>query len=110
MELLRNLPTDSPALLSKMIAVQPGRVVSMSLSRSTHCSLTLLAFADSESVSEEAYDGDTLYWVLEGTMPLREGGREHMLHAGECIAVPARTLHAVGGAGSFKLLQMTLNQ
>ena len=108
MEQLRNLPTGGPEALVGMIQIQPGRVVSMALSRNEHCQMTLLAFADGESVSEEQYFGDTFYYVLEGEMPVRLDGTEYRIRAGECMAVPAHTLHAVGGSGSFKLLQITV--
>lgn len=108
MDILRNLPVDSPEHLADLISIQPGRVVSMALSRSPHCQMTILAFGDGESVSEESYYGDTLYCVLEGTMPLRQDGQEKILEAGSCVAVPAQTVHAIGGAGPFKLLQITI--
>lgn len=108
MEHLRNLPLDHAENFAKMIDIQPGRVVSMALSRNEHCQMTLLAFADGESVSEEQYFGDTLYYVLEGEMPLAVGEEEYVIHAGECMAVPSNMLHAVGGTKPFKLLQITL--
>ena len=101
MDILRNLPVQQPAALRELISIQPGRVVSMALSRSEHCQMTLLAFGDGESISEERYFGDTVYYVLEGDMPLRLG-------AGDCLAVPAQTTHAIGGSGPFKLLQITI--
>ena len=108
MEHLKNLPSDQVAALAQMVTIQPGRVVSMALSRNEHCQMTLLAFGDGESVSEERYFGDTLYYVLEGSMPLRMESGERTLTAGQCLAVPAGVSHAVGGGGSFKLLQITL--
>lgn len=41
-------------------------------------------------------------------MPLQMGDRVYPLRAGDCMAVPAHTLHAVGGSLPFKLLQITL--
>lgn len=108
MEHLRNLPLDQALNLADMIEIQPGRVVSMALSKNVHCQMTLLAFADGESVSEEQYFGDTLYYILEGEMPLTIGTKRQILHAGECIAVPSGILHAVGGTTPFKILQITL--
>lgn len=108
MELLRNLPLEAPEALAGLIDIQPGRVVSMALSRSDHCQMTLLAFGDGESVSEERYFGDTLYVVLEGAMPLVDGAQTRTLARGDCLAVPAGVTHAIGGAGPFKLLQITL--
>lgn len=108
MQHLRNLPTHQAAAFAQLVEIQPGRVVSMALSKNDHCQMTLLAFADGESVSEEQYFGDTFYYVLEGEMPLCMDGCVTILHAGDCIAVPARKLHAIGGTNPFKLLQITI--
>ena len=48
------------------------------------------------------------HYVLEGDMPLRLEGHEVRLGAGDCLAVPAQTTHAIGGSGPFKLLQITI--
>ena len=58
MDFLRNLPTQQPQQLTQLIQIQPGRVVSMAMSRQEHCQMTLLAFGDGESISEECYFGD----------------------------------------------------
>lgn len=108
MDTLRNLPTAQPAALAGLIDIRPGRVVSMALSRSDHCQMTLLAFGDGESVSDEEYFGDTLYTVLEGEMPLRMAGQTLCLKAGQSLRIPSRTPHAIGGEGAFKLLQITV--
>lgn len=108
MEYLRNLPLRQASELAHMVEIQPGRVISMALSKSDHCQITLLAFADGESVSEEQYFGDTLYYVLEGEMPLVMDGETRILKRGECLAVAAQKLHTVGGTEPFKLLQITV--
>ena len=36
MEHLKNLPSDQVAALAQMLTIQPGRVVSMDLSRNEH--------------------------------------------------------------------------
>ena len=107
MKQLRNLP-EQPQAWKSLIDVRPGSVVSMALSRVENVQMTLLAFAAGESVSEESYFGDTMYTVLEGEMPLMMNGETAVVHAGECVAIPAGTLHAIGGAGAFKLLQLTV--
>ena len=71
--------------------------------------MTLLSFGDGESVSEECYFGDTLYYVLEGGLSLSLDSGAHILRAGDCLAVPAQTPHAVAALGSCKLLQITLS-
>lgn len=74
MDFLRNLPTQQPQQLTQLIQIQPGRVVSMAMSRQEHCQMTLLAFGDGESISEECYFGDTLYYILEGALYVSVGG------------------------------------
>lgn len=110
MDTLRNLPTDAPANLASLIDIREGRVVSMSLSKSDTCQIMLMAFGSGESVSEEIYFGDTLYTVLEGEMPLFIGNAKYLLKTGDSLMVPSGTSHAIGGAGGFKLLQMTLQK
>lgn len=73
MDFLRNLPTQQPQQLTQLIQIQPGRVVSMAMSRQEHCQMTLLAFGDGESISEECYFGDTLYYILEGALYVSVG-------------------------------------
>ena len=109
MEVLRNLPTGEPEQLAGLIAVQPGRVVSMAMSRSQRCQMTLLAFGDGESVSEECYVGDTLYYVLEGGLSVTLEGAVRQLRTGDCLAVPAGISHAVAAPEGCKLLQITLS-
>ena len=43
MDILRNLPVQQPAALRELISIQPGRVVSMALSRSEHCQMSAWA-------------------------------------------------------------------
>lgn len=106
MEELRNVPM-SPTLLADLIDYQPNSVVSMSLSKSSGVDMTLFAFDEGDSVSSEYYLGDTLYLVLEGSMPISWDGKNDVVTAGGCIAIPARVEHAIGGEGPFKLLQIT---
>ena len=52
----------------------------------------------------------TLYTVLEGEMPLFIGNAKYLLKTGDSLMIPSGTSHAIGGAGGFKLLQMTLQK
>ncbi|WP_302946546.1 cupin domain-containing protein [Ruthenibacterium lactatiformans] len=109
MDFLRNLPTQQPQQLTQLIQIQPGRVVSMAMSRQEHCQMTLLAFGDGESVSEECYFGDTLYYILEGALDVSAGEDSYCLQTGDCLVVPAHTAHAVVAPDGCKLLQITLS-
>lgn len=108
MDVLRNLSTERGQALADLVSVRPGQVVSMSLTRAGKAQITLFAFAAGERVREAQYLGDTLYEVIEGEMPLDTPDGKATLRAGECIAVPAGVPHAIGGAGPFKLLQVTV--
>lgn len=109
MTLLRNLPVQQPEQLAELISIEPNRVVSMSMSKSPHCQMTLFALGDGESVSEECYFGDTLYYVLEGRLSVSMEQNEHTLVPGACLAVPAQTPHAIAAPDGCKLLQITLS-
>lgn len=109
MDFLRNLPTQRPQQLAQLIQIQPGRVVSMAMSKQAHCQMTLLAFGDGESISEEHYWGDTLYYILEGVLHVSTGENSLTLQTGDCLAVPAHTAHAVATPDGCKLLQITLS-
>ena len=96
---LRNLPTDVATSLAQMIDIRPGQVSSMALTRNAGFDLTLLAFAPGESVSEEEYFGDVLYYLVEGAACVvlpesRRGRRRLQAVAAECARV------SVAGAGS----------
>lgn len=84
----------------------------MALTRNAGFDLTLLAFAPGESVSEEEYFGDVLYYLVEGAacVVLPEG--RIVLEAGQVLRVPAHVEHAVEDAGGegFKLLQLNAHE
>ena len=107
MESLKNIP-EIPTSLRKLISIQPGQIISMALSKNEKVSITLFGIAEGESISEEAYAADTLYYILEGEMLLLFDTNKCILKTGDCIAVPAGTLHAIEGQGAFKMLQITL--
>ena len=107
---LRNLPTENPMELASLITPKENQVISMALSKSDHVEVSLFTFADKETVSEEEYFGDTMYLVLEGETLITQNGKEHLLKTGDTFMVPAHILHAIGGKGAFKVLQITLNK
>ena len=107
---LRNLPKEKAAPLAGLIENRPGEVSSMAFSRGSDASMTFLAFAAGESVSEEKYFGDTLYYVVEGAACVVLPDVRVRVGAGEVLKVDAYVEHAVEGAdgAAFKLLQITL--
>ena len=106
---LRNLPTGEPQPLASLISGHPGQVSSMSLARDAGANIALLAFAPGESVSEEAYPGDTLYYLVEGAAQVLLPDGAVDISEGEALCVPAGVRHAILDTGcGFKLLQVTV--
>lgn len=105
----RNLPTEEAAPLASLISAQPGQVSSMALTRlGDPIGATLLAFSEGESVSEERYPGDTLYYLVEGAAQIRfpHEARSVSMAAGDVLRVPAGVEHAVEPTCAAKLLQI----
>ncbi len=107
---LRNLPTEIPMQMASLITPKKNQIISMALANSEHLQMSLFTFADKETVSEEEYFGDTMYFILEGETQINQNGKEYLLNTGDTFMVPAHTLHAIGGKGAFKVLQITLNK
>ncbi len=105
----RNLPSQTAAPLAELISTRSGQVSSMSFTRiGDPLAATLLAFAEGESVSEETYPGDTLYYLVEGTCEIKLPERRLHMAAGDVLMVPAGVEHAVGPTSAIKILQLTL--
>lgn len=107
MNSLKNVPTE-PKMLSDLINAKKNQVVSMALSKRDDVTVSVFSFSDNEGVSEEEYFGDTLYYVLEGEMLISINEKTYELKQGECMAVEAKTSHAIGSKTAFKVMQITL--
>lgn len=110
MSKLKNLPTSAPQNFATLLTSKPHQIISMALSESTLFQMSIFTFADKETISEEAYFGDTMYLILEGMTHIILNGHAHLLKQGDVFKVPAHTLHAIGGVGPFKVFQITLNE
>lgn len=108
MAILRNLPSEEPKNLSSLITPKTNQIVSMALSKSEDFQLTVFTIADKETVSEEEYFGDTMYFILEGETYITIDDKIHTLKTGDVFKVPAHIIHSIGGKGEFKLLQLTV--
>ena len=104
---IKNLPFDEPFHLSQHISCRAGQVSSMGLTKpNSTCDMTVLAFSEGESVSEETYAADMMYMVVEGAMTVALPDRRETLDCGQAMVVSAGTPHAVEGPGAFKMLQI----
>lgn len=107
---LRNLPTEIPENLAALLTPKHYQIVSMALSSSEDFYLSVLTFADKETISEEEYYGDTMYFALEGETLITIGTKIYTLKTGDVFMVKAHTAHAVGGKGAIKLMQLTVKE
>ena len=106
---LKNLPTEVARPLAALACCRPGQVQSVAFTQvDAPASLVLLAFSAGESVSEEVYAVDTLYYAVEGAARVVVAGCALPLAAGEVLCVPAGVPHAVEAAGPLKLLQIAV--
>ena len=106
---VRNIPQKQAIDLAELIACRPGQVSSRGLSTlDSPCDMTLFAFAEGESVSEEIYATDMLYLAVEGkpTIVFSDGRVE--MSTGQMVVAPAGVSHVVEGAGAFKVLQIAI--
>lgn len=107
---LRNLPTEKPLCMADMITPKNNQIVSMALSKSDNVHISLFTFANKETVSEEEYYGDTMYFMIEGETYIKLDGENYHLKQGDVFSVKAHRLHAIGGIGEFKVMQITVNE
>lgn len=106
---LRNLPTDQVKKFASLIDVKDQQVISMSLTDSDHVDIVMLSFGAGEGVSEEIYQGDTMYLILEGEVTIRKDEQDYHLCVGDTIMVKADTLHEISGEKAYKIVQITVH-
>lgn len=105
---LRNLSETKAENLNSLVEIKPHQVVSMALSKNENASVTLLAFADGEDLSEEVYPQDTLYFVIEGTMIVVSKENSIPVSAGQVIKVSAGKPHRLSAQKAFKIMQISI--
>ena len=106
---LRNLPTDQVKKFASLIDVKDQQVISMSLTDSDNVDMVMLSFGAGEGVSEEIYQGDTMYLILEGEVTIRKDEQDYHLCEGDTIMVKADTLHEISGEKAYKIVQITVH-
>jgi len=101
---IKNMEKSTVLTLREQVAYQPGQVVSKTLAQNNALSVTLFAFDKGEEISAHRSTGDALVIALDGTGEITIDDTKHMLHAGECIVMPAGHPHAVRAPEAFKML------
>ena len=99
----QDLPVAS-SLLSGLVDVQPGAVVSRALVKRPTGTVTLFAFDAGEGLSEHAAPFEALIFGVEGSASVTLLGTEHLVHTGEILRLPPRAPHALRALTPFKML------
>lgn len=97
-------PKSEIVQLNKMVAYQPGSIVSRIMIKKPSGNLTLFAFDKGQLLSEHTAPFDAIIQVLEGKAEVIIGGKLNQLSAGDTIIMPAHIPHAVNASESFKML------
>ena len=103
--MIKNIKSETVVHLSDMVGIKPGVIASMSLVDNALCHSKLFAVSEGESISEELYKGDMIYFVLEGQMTVLVEGSEKKLGPGDILRVRADIEHEIKAGSSFKMVQ-----
>ena len=88
----------------KLVACQPGSIVSRTIVDQDTGTVTLFAFGDGQALSEHTAPFDALVLVLEGKMTITISGAPRVVSAGEMIIMPAHAPHALKAEGDAKMM------
>ena len=105
---MKNIAQSEVLTLREQISYQEGQVVSKTLTQNQAVSITLFSFAKGEEISTHESGGDAMVLGLDGQGVITIDGREHLVHAGEAIVMPAKKPHAVLATEPFKMLLIVL--
>lgn len=103
MSMIKNLAHEQVLDLASQVEVQPGQIVSKTLSQNPAVSVTLFAFDAGEEISAHDSTGDAMVTVLEGVGQFTVDRKVYELAAGQSLVMPAQKPHAVFAKEKFKM-------
>ncbi len=95
---------EGAADISRLIATQPGAVVSRVLLKRGSGNITLFAFDVGQELSEHTAPFDALVQVLQGEAKITIAGNPAMVRTGEVVLLPAGKPHAVYAPVELRML------
>ena len=108
MAFIKNIEHDTVLKLVDQIQVQPGQIVSKTLSQNEALSMTLFAFSKGEEIGTHDSNGDAMVYVLEGEGKYTVGDTNHILKAGDTLIMPAKIAHSIYALSDLKWLLMVV--
>ena len=94
----------APFQFSDLIEYQDGAIVSRTLIDAASATLTVFALDQGQTISEHSAPHDAILQVVDGTGAVTIDGEEHVLEAGEALAMPANVPHAVAAPSRFTMV------
>lgn len=104
MPFIKNLEHEKIITLAQEVTVQPGQIVSKTITQNKAVSITLFAFSKGEEIGTHDSSGDALVTILEGTGKLIVGDNEFICKDGESLIMPAKIPHSVVAIEDFKMM------
>lgn len=102
------LPPSAPTVLTAMVEIAPGAIVSRTLARSAGGNVTVFAFDRGQALAEHSAPFDAMVQVLDGELVVIIAGEEYPLEPGEVIIMPADVPHAVRAPEQAKWMLVML--
>ena len=90
--------------LNGLLNYQTGAVVSKVLLKKSSGNITLFAFDKGEGLSEHTAPFDAFVHITDGEAEITISGKQHILHGGEAIVMPAGQPHSLKAIAAFKMI------
>lgn len=97
-----------PFHLASLVTGRPGQVASRQLAKTDLPAIGLYAFDGGEGLQDVQYEGETIYFGLDGAPTIQLHEAQDVLDPGDAFIVPGEMPHAVSGDKPFRLLKITL--
>lgn len=98
------LASDRANVLTELVDIAQGAIVSRVLAKSGGGNVTLFAFDQGQGLSEHAAPFDALVQVVDGSLDLTIGGTEVRVNGGEIVLMPANIPHALHAAEPSRMI------
>jgi quercetin dioxygenase-like cupin family protein len=104
------LASDRASILTGLVDVAEGAIVSRVLASSGGGNVTLFAFDRGQGLSEHTAPFDALVQVVDGRLDVTIGGAEMTVGAGEIVRMPAGVPHALHAPEPARMLLTMLRE
>ncbi len=104
------LVSDRASVLTELVDVAEGAIVSRVLASSGGGNVTLFAFDRGQGLSEHTAPFDALVQVVDGRLDVTIGGVEIAIGAGEIVRMPAGVPHALHAPEPARMLLTMLRE